>query len=150
MDLSGSLGWSISFRQLIEFVEKPTQQTEQAADSWEESITKSLRSPIPYLTHLSLSHPSPTVSWPRLLAFARHVPTITHLSLAYWPVPSATPNSTTGVMSPIRGWDAQYGATNYYSHSIDLDFQEAASILRKLASSKSALRIRAIYITIKD
>ena len=136
MDLSGSLGRSVAFRQLIELVEKPTQQTEQAADNWEESITKPLRCAIPHLTHLSLSHPSPNVSWPRFLAFAKHVPTITYLSLAYWPVPSAAPNSTTTVMSPSRGRDIQYGATNYYSHSIDSDFREAASILRRLASSK--------------
>lgn len=145
MDISGSLGWSISFRQLIEFVEKPTQQTELAAESWEETITNSLRCPIPHLTHLSLSHPVPTVSWPRFLTFAKHVPTLTHLSLAYWPVPSAAPNSTTTVMSPGRGQDVQYGATNYYSHSIDSNFREAASILRRLASSKSTPLIRALF-----
>lgn len=136
LDLSGSLGWSISFKQLTALVETPIRPAEEAAESWEESFTLSLRPPITHLTHLSLSHPSPTVSWPRLLNFAKHIPTLTHLSLAYWPVPSAAPNSKTTVMSPGRGRDVQYGGTNYYSHSLDLDFREAAAILRRLASSK--------------
>lgn len=141
LDLSGSLGWSISFRQLIELVENPERLEEQDPESWEEGLTRSLRPPIPRLTHLSLSHPSPAISWPRLLAFAKHVPTLTHLSLAHWPVPSAAPNSTTTVMSPNRGRDVQYGGTNFYSHSIDSNFREAASILRRLASCKLSIRV---------
>jgi hypothetical protein len=136
LDLSGSAGRSVSFKQLTELVEKPTRVAEENADSWEESFTRSLSPPIPHLTHLSLSHPPSTISWPRLLSFAKHVPTLTHLSLAYWPVPALTPNSTTAVMSSSYGKDVQYGGTNYYSHSIDADFREAAAILRRLATSK--------------
>jgi hypothetical protein len=139
VDLSGSVGWSISFKQLTELVENPTRLAEDDAESWEENFTRSLRPPLPHLTHLSLSYPASTVSWPRFLNFAKHIPTLTHLSLAYWPVPSMTPNSTTTVMSPSRGRDVQYGCTNYYSHSIDADFREAAAILRRLASSKHFL-----------
>lgn len=141
MDLSGSLGRSISFKQITELFDKPAQLEEQDAESWEESFTRSLRMPAIHLTHLSLSHPSPDVSWPKFLAFTNHVPTLTHLSLAYWPVPSATPNSMTTVMSPSRGRDIQYGGTNYYSHSLDSDFREAASILRRLAGSELTSRV---------
>jgi hypothetical protein len=138
IDLSGSLGRSVSFKQLIELFGKSSQLEEVDAESWEESFTRSLRLPASNLTHLSLSHPAPNVSWTRLLSFSKHVPTLTHLSLAHWPVPSATPNSKTTVMSPGRGRDVQYGGTNYYSHSLDSDFREAASILRRLASSELA------------
>lgn len=133
LDLSGAIGRSISFRQLTQLVSKPEAIGPEDDLSWEESITRSLRPPIPHLTHLSLSHPPPTISWPRLLNFAKHTPTLTHLSLAYWPVPSLTPNSKTTVMSSPHGRDVQYGGTNYYSHSLDNDFSEPATILRKLA-----------------
>lgn len=137
LDLSGSLGRSISFKQLTELVENPVQQARSAFadDSWEDSLLMPLTPRIPYLTHLSLSHPPASISWPRLLQFAKYIPTLTHLSLAYWPVPSLTPNSKTAVVSSKYGKDVQYGGTNYYSHSLDNDFREAASVLRRLAST---------------
>ena len=36
--------------------------------------------------------------------------------------------------SSPHGKDVQYGGTNYYSHSLDGDFQEAAAILKRLAN----------------
>ena len=136
LDLSGAAGRSISFKQLTELVQRPTTDTEadKADVSWEEGITRSLSPPIPHLTHLSLSHPPPTVSWKSLLQFSNHIPALTHLSLAFWPVPSLTPNSKTTVVSSRYGKDVQYGGTNYYSHSLDNDFREAAEILRRLAN----------------
>lgn len=136
MDLSGSLGRSISFKQLAGLVQKPSHLEEEEAESWEESFTRSLGLPSTHLTHLSISHPGPNISWKKFLSFAKNIPVLTHLSLAYWPTPSATPNSTTTVMSPSRGQDVQYGGTNYYSHSLDSDYREAASILRRLANSE--------------
>ncbi|CZR62584.1 uncharacterized protein PAC_12481 [Phialocephala subalpina] len=135
LDVSGAMGHSLSFKQLIELVQKPEAQTDIATElSWEESISQSLSPPLPALTHLSLSHPSTSISWPRLLAFAKHIPTLTHLSLSFWPVPSLTPNAKTAVMSSRFAKDIQYGGTNYYSHSPDNDFREAAEVLRRLAA----------------
>jgi hypothetical protein len=37
-------------------------------------------------------------------------------------------------MASPYGKDIQYGGTNYYSHSLDDDFREAASILKRLAN----------------
>jgi hypothetical protein len=137
LDLSGSVGRSISFRQLTELVDDPNhgvQQAEEEEDSWEDTLMSPLSLLIPHLTHLSISHPPNTISWPKFLQFAKHIPTLTHLSLAHWPVPSLTPNSKTTVMSSKFGTDMQYGGTNYYSHSLDYDFREASSILRRLAT----------------
>jgi hypothetical protein len=141
LDLSGSVGRSISFKQLTKLLQKPEQPAEdqEAEFSWEEGISRSLSPQIPYLTHLSLSHPPSTISWPRLLAFTKHVPTLTHLSLAYWPVPSLTPNAKTTVMASNLGRDIQYGGTNYYSHTLDNDFREASLVLHRLAKSLYSL-----------
>lgn len=141
LDLSGSLGRSVSFKQLTELLQKPeqTDDDQEAELSWEESINRSLSPPIPHLTHLSLSHPPNTVSWPKLLAFTKHIPTLTHLSLAYWPVPSLTPNAKTAVMASNLGRDIQYGGINYYSHSLDNDFREASMVLHRLARSLYSL-----------
>lgn len=119
LDLSGSIGNSISFKQLTSLLERPG---------------PSLSAPLPHLTHLSLSHPSQSASWRGLLALSKHIPTLTHLSLAYWPAPTLTPNARTAVMSSQFGKDVQYGGTNYYSHTVDNDYREAADVLRRLAS----------------
>jgi len=135
LDLSGSVGRSVSFKQLIELLQKPATPppVDDAELSWEDTISQSIASPIPHLTHLSISHPPVTISWPRLLTLAKHLPTLTHLSLAYWPVPSLTPNAKTAVMSSKTG-DVQYGGSNYYSNSLDNNFREAAMVLKTLAS----------------
>ncbi|KAL8646615.1 MAG: hypothetical protein Q9226_006782 [Calogaya cf. arnoldii] len=38
------------------------------------------------LTHLCLAKPGPEISWSSLLTFVQHLPDLTHLSLAYWPI----------------------------------------------------------------
>lgn len=135
LDVSGALGQSLTFKQLTELVQKPAPATEAIPEqSWDDSIPNSLSPPIPTLTHLSLSHPSPAISWSRLIAFAKHTPALTHLSLAFWPVPSLNPNANTTVMASRYAKDVQYGGTNYYSHSLDGDFREAAEVLRRLAA----------------
>ncbi|KAF8851645.1 hypothetical protein BDZ45DRAFT_601132 [Acephala macrosclerotiorum] len=135
LDVTSAMGHSLSFKQLTELIQKPEPRTDITIDlSWEESISQSLSPPLPRLTHLSLSYPSTSISWPRLLAFTKHIPTLTHLSLAFWPVPSLTPNAKTAVMSSRFAKDIQYGGTNYYSHSLDNDFTEAAEVLRRLAA----------------
>jgi hypothetical protein len=127
------MGHSISFKQLIEIIQKPKPSLENDLEMWD-NISRTLSPPIPMLTHLSLSHPAPTISWPRLLAFAQLVPTLTHLSLAFWPVPCLTPNSRTAVIQGQYGQNIQYGSTNYYSHTLDDDFSEASDVIRRLAA----------------
>ena len=41
----------------------------------------------PFLTHLCLARPGPSVSWSALIAFAIQVPSLSCLSLAYWTLP---------------------------------------------------------------
>ncbi|KAL2061593.1 hypothetical protein VTL71DRAFT_6970 [Oculimacula yallundae] len=136
VDLSGAMGNSVSFKQLTELVQEPIPPVDLDPDelSWDDnSLSQSLSPPIPNLTHLSLSHPALHVSWPRLISFAKHIPTLTHLSLAFWPVPCLTPNAQNAVIQTASGQQIQYGGTNFYSHSIDDDFAEAADVLRRLA-----------------
>ncbi|KAB8292458.1 hypothetical protein EYC80_008177 [Monilinia laxa] len=128
LDLGGSIGRSISLKQVLTLLSATTIN--------KETIPRSLPATIPHLTHLSLSHPPSTISWPRLLALTPHLKTLTHLSLAYWPLPSLTPNSSTTVFElPIAGRrDIQYGASNIYSRTLDGDFSESALVLKKLAN----------------
>ncbi len=142
VDLSGAMGNSVTFNKLIELVQKPTPSADSETGdlSWEETLSlTSLSAPLPNLTHLSLSYPNSNVSWTRLLAFSKHVPTLTHLSLAFWPVPTLTPNSKTAVVQGRYGKEIQYGGTNYYSHTLDNDFREAAEVLRRLSGRLYAL-----------
>ena len=53
----------------------------------------------PSLTHLCLAHPGPEISWSSLIAFAEEVPSLTHLSLAYWPMPERTTQKPYGLLS---------------------------------------------------
>lgn len=143
LDLSGAMGHSISFKQLTKLIHSqlPPISMETPDLTWEDNfaLSASLSPPLPYLTHLSLSHPSHDISWPRLLAFINHLPTLTHLSLAYWPVPSTTPNSKTALMVSKNGRISQYGAANFYSHTLDFDFSEAMGILRRFADKVPGL-----------
>jgi hypothetical protein len=121
LDLGGSIGRSVGLKKLGNLLT---------------AKENNLSIPLPHLTHLSLSHPSPSVSWPKLLSITPHLRTLTHLSLAYWPTPSLTPNSSTAVFqSPHTHMrDVQYGASNYYSRSLDGDYSEGALVLKRLAT----------------
>jgi hypothetical protein len=161
LDLCGALGKSISLRELTNCL-FPTHgrevQLEQApvTESWDDSADKGtsqvipgLLSPLlPRLTHLSLalipaSEPSTdpqkmlnsraTVSWKHLLSLAQHFPTLTHLSLAYWPEPSLTPNSKLAAMTTSHGLRVSLAGTGPYSHSLDHDWSEAILVLRRLS-----------------
>ncbi|KAH8804940.1 hypothetical protein F5884DRAFT_432500 [Xylogone sp. PMI_703] len=136
LDLSGSVGRSVTFKQLSDLVRQDTTaEADDMTESWEKSMPRSLDAPIPHLTHLSLSHPPPNISWTRFLAFSKLVPTLTHLSLAYWPPPCLTPNALTTVMTSPNAPTVQYGGTNIYSYTLDNDFTEAALILKRLATA---------------
>ncbi|RYO78137.1 hypothetical protein DL762_008849 [Monosporascus cannonballus] len=151
LDLTGSLGKSLSLKELGDLLYPPAVAQESGVlESWD-SADAFLESPklLPNLTHLSLAVDpvsSPSVSWKQLLSFATKVPTLTHLNLSGWPEPSLTPNAKFAkVTSSTTGQSVQYGGTGPYSHSLDNDWSEAAILLRKL--SKALYRLEYLDLT---
>lgn len=154
LDLTGSLGRSLKLRELSELLFRTPSTTAPAPRKAETALQESWDSPsdelrnaiprplLPNLTHLSLSinprHAS-NVSWRQLLSFSTHFPTLTHLSLAYWPEPSLTPNAKFASFVVAGGTGSsrtvQYGGTGPYSHSLDDDWSEAVLVLRRLSKS---------------
>ena len=144
LDLATFIGLSLNLNELKDFFKKKqktsiTSNGESIPDSWEIPSIAHLPSVSRFssLTHLSLAHPV-AGSWRSLLAFAPHLVTLTHLSLADWPVPTLTPNSQTAYRTTPRG-DVDYGASNFYS-IFDCDFSEAAGVLRRLSRSLLCLK----------
>ena len=112
VDLSGSIGRGLPLKELKKYwvrrrgTHRRTSSSPRTADadvpeSWDQDSSAldinltalSLSdSPLrfPFLTHLSLAHPSPSVSWMDLVDFSEHLGALTHLSLAYWPPPRLT------------------------------------------------------------
>ena len=99
LDLARSLGRTMRFSQIEKLLSKKSLQklaksTEtQVAESWEdEASLDSLSLPpslaFPRLTRLSLSHPSPNVSWQDFLSLSRCLGSLTHLCLDFWPEPA--------------------------------------------------------------
>ncbi|KAL2158894.1 hypothetical protein VTH06DRAFT_2924 [Thermothelomyces fergusii] len=157
LDLSGSVGRSLKLRELSNLLFPPQPEPTELQESWEDAAEEPPagvpRALLPNLTHLSLalSRPSSSssspshssaaavpsaVSWRHLLALATHLPGLTHLSLAFWPEPSLTPNARLRtVVSPQTGRAIPYGGTGPYSHSLDDDWAEQVLILRRLSRS---------------
>lgn len=102
----------------------------------------------PNLRHLSLAldpmvKPS-KVSWASLLSVAADLPTLESLSLAYWPLPTYTPEAAstfTTINSNVLGSKPRlvYGGTNMYS-AMDNDWRESAGILKSLSRSLYCLK----------
>ncbi|GKZ17007.1 hypothetical protein AbraIFM66951_005736 [Aspergillus brasiliensis] len=87
------------------------------------------------LRYLSLAHPKPsTVNWNSLISLLSHLSTITHLSLAHWPIPTVTPNAiNVRIRHPNhRSLTFSYGGTDTYSAS-ENNWAEAAGLLRRLS-----------------
>ncbi|KAI5196612.1 hypothetical protein E4T38_08382 [Aureobasidium subglaciale] len=142
LDLSGLAGYGFTIKDLRKWLHKSAEeskaQTEQItneandiADSWDQdassddsdySIPASLNDGTRHMTKLSLAYPPSSASWADLLSLSKNLHTITHLSLAHWPFPTRTPNST----SPYA--------------SLDRDFEEPALVLRMLAENTYCLR----------
>ena len=86
------------------------------------------------LTHLCLSHPHlGAARWPDLLSLAKHTPKLTHLSLAYWPWPTLTPNLATTTVLSRNSLEFNAGGSSIYS-ALDRDLSEPASVLRQLSA----------------
>ncbi|ORY17271.1 hypothetical protein BCR34DRAFT_475143 [Clohesyomyces aquaticus] len=119
------------------------------ADSWEDeaddnapfnTLPSTLIKPIfPHLTRLSLGHPGVYASWADLLALAPKLNLLTHLSLAYWPIPSMTPNADGVSMVSKHIGPIAYGALDVYD-DLHTSYTEAASILRRLSRHTYNLR----------
>lgn len=114
---------------------------DDVAESWEDEIDlKPINiSRFPHLTRLSLANPGSSASWAQLLSLSANLKTLTHLSLAYWPTPSLTPNATTTSMVSKHSKPVSLGGTSYYSE-MDDDWQEAANILRRLSNNTYCLK----------
>ncbi|KAF2134960.1 hypothetical protein P153DRAFT_362671 [Dothidotthia symphoricarpi CBS 119687] len=89
------------------------------------------------LSRLSLAHAGLYASWPDLLKLSPNLSRIQHLSLAYWPRPSSTPNATTTSMISNHTSIA-LGGSHFYS-DLDDDWHEAANILRRLSLNTYSL-----------
>ncbi|RJE24958.1 tafazzin [Aspergillus sclerotialis] len=160
LDLGGAIGHWITFKQLTKELIMPQKQGSASTQrkgkdavplSWEEeyenetdfapgaeialpkSASKCLR--FENLRFLSLAHPNPaSASWKSLLDLLSHLSTLTHLSLAYWPVPTFTPNAMNArVRHPTqRSLSFAYSATDSYS-ALENNWAGAASVLRMLS-----------------
>ncbi|KAK3319327.1 hypothetical protein B0H66DRAFT_623999 [Apodospora peruviana] len=153
LDLTGSVGRSLRLRELSDLLLPPQQPGKSAPDlqdSWDDapddqpaavSVVTIPRPLLPNLTHLSLAlnpdaaPPATTVSWRHLLAFAASHSYLTHLSLAFWPEPSLTPDAKYASVVSAQGRVVQYGGTGPYSHSLDNDWSEAVMVARRLSKS---------------
>jgi hypothetical protein len=138
LDLSNSIGPFLTIKQVMNLISPPTDsQHLELNESWDESppLQSSISLFPLHLTHLSLAAPAYS-SWPSLLALANQTPTVTHLSLAYWPTPNLTPNSTAtnAKMTSRYTKDMDLSSTSIYAHSLDKDYSVAAGILRRLAA----------------
>ncbi|KAL8979368.1 MAG: hypothetical protein Q9205_005278 [Flavoplaca limonia] len=54
------------------------------------------------LTHLCLANPGTKISWSSLLTLSRNQPDLTHLSLAYWPMASPSPEDSDRVSATLQ------------------------------------------------
>jgi hypothetical protein len=148
LDLAGLVGHSnLTMSRLSKYSKKTPHKPDLAPpeetvlDSWdqddtlESSLTRNLStSRFAHLTHLSLSHPPPSISWRDLLSFTKQTPALTHLSLAYWPRPTLTPNLATATVSSQHSPDVTAGGSHFYS-GLDQDVNEPSSTLRQLSGN---------------
>jgi hypothetical protein len=153
LDLAGLVGHSnLSLSRIVKFSKKALPKSdfvplkETILDSWDQDDTleAALAQSLPVsrfaqLSYLSLSHPPSGISWRDLLSLSKQTPALTHLSLAFWPRPTLTPNLTTATVSSQHSPDVTAGGSHFYS-GLDQDMSEPASILRQLSSSLLCLQ----------
>lgn len=148
LDLAGLIGHGgLTLHRLVKFLKQQASKATEAApvetiaESWDQDETfEAALTPQPsvsrfsQLTHLCLSHPPVGPSWQDLLSLSKQLPSATHLSLAYWPRPTLTPNLATTTVASQHSPDVSAGGSHYYS-GIDNDLSEPASILRQLSGN---------------
>lgn len=158
LDFSGLVGWSFTMKELKRWLKAPLHNAVDSAgetvttigdtaESWEEEVESDIWTPltpaittrIPFLSKLSLAFPPDSISWVDLLSLSKDLGTLTHLSLAYWPIPTRTPNMKTASYIAKSGAEQAAGGTSLYSAS-DKDFQESTIILRRFSENTYCLR----------
>lgn len=155
LDFSGLVGWSLSLKELKRWLTAPIAdpaehahaKSDDLAESWEEEVADKVWAPLapalttrlPFLSKLSLAFPPSSISWVDLLSLSKELGTITHLSLAHWPIPTRTPNMQTTSYISKTGSEHAAGGTSLYSAS-DKEFDESAIILRQLSENTYCLR----------
>ncbi|KAF2492950.1 hypothetical protein BU16DRAFT_429431, partial [Lophium mytilinum] len=122
----------------------PENLEDDVVESWEDEIDSPHATSLqpfrfPNLTRLSLANPGHQASWTALLATCSSLKHLTHLSLAYWPTPSTTPNAATTSMVSKHAKPVALGGSHMYSQ-LDGDWHEAANILRRLSLVTYRLR----------
>ncbi|KAJ5650790.1 uncharacterized protein N7484_004513 [Penicillium longicatenatum] len=147
LDLSNALGRWLSFKKLDKTLRvthpadlaSKNATEENVPDSWDGTEYETEHIDIPRsmgqqmrfenLKYLSFAHPhSYSASWPELVTLLSDLPTITHLSLAYWPCPSNHPYLL--VPSLMHSLADRTSPSSY----------EAAGILRRLSRSTFCLK----------
>lgn len=139
LDLGGSVGRALSLKQLGSYwhTRKPRDHDQDSTaalpESWDApAMPMSIDSPLrfPSLTRLSLALPGSKASWTDLLVFSRHLSTLTHLSLAFWPIPHLALRADAM---------AQTVPANRNTTSED-SWSEAAYILKQLSRNTPSLQ----------
>ncbi|KAK2875213.1 hypothetical protein FQN49_001683 [Arthroderma sp. PD_2] len=157
LDLGFSLGYWLNIKQLSKELRGNIPSNKGNAPvptSWEEEADSETATPSPYdsgkldlpafnnLRYLSLASPAPdSASWVSVLKLLSHLPTLTHLSLAYWPTPTLKPNSLTASVShpKHKQLSFQYGGSDTYS-SYENNWIEASIVLAKLSRTTYGLK----------
>ncbi|EFQ99408.1 hypothetical protein MGYG_08974 [Nannizzia gypsea CBS 118893] len=157
LDLGFSIGYWLNLKQLSKIVKGNIPKDKECIPvptSWEEEAdgeTQNLTPQSPSQPELPgfsnirfLSLASPTLeaaSWVSLLKLLSHIPSLTHLSLAYWPTPTLKPNALTASVShpKHRSLSFQYGASDTYT-SYENNWTEASIVLAKLSRTTYGLK----------
>ncbi|EGZ74003.1 hypothetical protein NEUTE2DRAFT_149878 [Neurospora tetrasperma FGSC 2509] len=142
LDLSHSIGTSLSLRELTDllFPPKPsttkpitaaTLKTAEPRDSWEDSADEEdeFQPEPPFLLHPPPPPPQPHAPLPlspSQPSFLFHIHLPFHHS-------GLTPNAKYASFVTAQGRRVQYGGTGPYSHSLDNDWSEAILVLRRLS-----------------
>lgn len=127
---------------------KETIKVAAVAESWEDELDSPSppASPLPAqlttplftnLSRLSLAHAGKYASWLELLKLSPALKKLTHLSLAYWPRPTLTPNSSSTSMV-AKHTRLAFSGTSHYA-DLDEDYEEAANILRRFSTNTYSL-----------
>lgn len=90
------------------------------------------------LRYLSLAHPtSAAANWNSLINLLSRLSTLTHLSLAHWPVPAVTPDS---IPPTSKRWAFSHNTPTGTDLEFDGNWAQAAGILRRLARATYCLK----------
>ena len=158
LDLSGALGRWLNFKQMIKDLilrnkmdgsERSLALQDAIPSSWDED-PQSKPAPLSQLKYfvrfenlrfLSLANPDPrNASWATLLHLLSHISTLTHLSLAFWPVPTlASGVEKTPIRHSIRSSSSSSNTTTLPS-LLENDQVEILSVLRKLSRATYCLK----------